>query len=520
MQRLRVEVEGRTLEVDDERVLRVGRAAGADVQLSGVGVSRAHAELRPDGAGWVLVDVGSAHGTFVDGDRVSELRLTRTATVRCGFGGDDATFIVTPLDETDEPDERAGFEHTVVLAAQRLDGGPDGDGGRSGPDLMVVAEGREHRFAHPAEVSIGRRPDCTVVLTDRTASRLHGRLAAAPGGWTYTNDSREGTYRDGRRVERVDLRDRVALRLGHPIAGPEVVVVPLLSAQEEERRINRSRWARRLRVGAAALVVALLVAGGAATAVLVVDEADRPGANGGTAVTAEVLTADELARAKVATVLITADSVDVDGDPVTWSGSGSIIGSDGLILTNAHVADPEAEGLAQQYGPIRDTNPDYLKVALIEDADDSPAAPAYRARVVVSDGLLDASVIRIYATIDGRELDGPLHLPTIPIGDSDELRTGDDVTVLGFPGISGSSGVSVTRGVISTFLDDPVLGERSEIDTDARIAPGNSGGAAIDNDAAIMGIPSATFGQEGSNVVSGRVRSINAVKPLIARARG
>lgn len=98
------------------------------------------------------------------------------------------------------------------------------------------------------------------------------------------------------------------------------------------------------------------------------------------------------------------------------------------------------------------------------------------------------------------------------------LRTGDDVTVLGFPGISQSAAVSVTKGVISTVLDTEALGERSEIDTDARIAPGNSGGAAINNGAEIIGIPSALFGQEGSIVVSERIRPINVVKSLIEAA--
>ena len=112
-----------------------------------------------------------------------------------------------------------------------------------------------------------------------------------------------------------------------------------------------------------------------------------------------------------------------------------------------------------------------------------------------------------------------LDLPTLGLGDSDDLRTGDDVTVLGFPSISGSAAVSVTRGVISTFLDDPDLGPRAEIDTDARIAPGNSGGAAINDDALIVGIPMALYFEEGTAVVSGRIRPINTVMDVIAAAR-
>lgn len=81
--------------------------------------------------------------------------------------------------------------------------------------------------------------------------------------------------------------------------------------------------------------------------------------------------------------------------------------------------------------------------------------------------------------------------------------------------------MTVTTGVISTFLDTERLGKRSEIDTDARIAPGNSGGAAINNDGELIGIPSAiSSGGDGSPVVSGRVRPIDYVTDLIDEAEG
>lgn len=539
MSALRVVVDGRTILVDPPRLLRIGRAVESDVLLAGDSVSRVHAELRPTRAGWVLVDVASAHGTFVDGERVTELRLTRETEVRCGPEGAGSVFTVTPEVASGDggvpvqqerptavrapgqtpPD--AGFENTMVVApAVRPGPVPGAPAARSGPALLVSAEGREHRFSHPTGVTIGRLPDCSVVLTDPVCSRLHGRVDAVPEGWLYTNSSREGTFVDGRRIDRLVVKERVALRLGHPVAGPEVSLVPILSAQEEERRLARARWARRLAViGGAAAVLLVIVASGVTAAVLL-DRSDPAQVvrSSTSSSTPGLLTGEELDSAKIATVLIGAESTDSDGNTVSWSGSGSIISSDGMILTNAHVAEPQADGLAQQYGPTDEANPDYLEIALIEDADDSAAAPAFRARVVVSDGFMDASVIQIYATIDGGPLEGELDLPTIPIGSSADLSTGEDVTVLGFPGISGSAGVSVTRGVISTFLDDDRLGPRSEIDTDARIAPGNSGGAAIDNEAEIVGIPSATFSQQGSSVVSGRIRSIDVVKPLIAEA--
>ena len=57
----------------------IGRAPGSDCLLSDPSVSRRHAELRADGDGWVLADVGSTNGTRLNG-----WRLTGPAAVRAG----------------------------------------------------------------------------------------------------------------------------------------------------------------------------------------------------------------------------------------------------------------------------------------------------------------------------------------------------------------------------------------------------------------------------------------------------
>lgn len=590
MQTLLIEVDGRVLRIDRDGVIKIGRSIDADVVLTAGSVSRAHAELRPTATGWEVADIGSALGTFIDGERVTRKPLAGATTVQCGPDADGSTLVVTPESQaspelfapsmppapapappsgswpqaggppgppppTDQPDPtgqfgppptgapastepppgqfgppgtsgppgppgppsqvgppsqgppQAGFEQTAIFAKPMPGFGPGAQPPRSGPDLLIVAEGREHRYRHPAQISIGRRPDCTVVISDPACSRVHGHVSAVPGGWVFTNASGEGTFIEGRRIENHPFDDSTKMRLGHPVAGPELSLVPILSAEEEERRFARKRLNRRLKMVGIAAAVLVLVAGTITTAVLLRGGDDSNGP------TVDRLTATELDDAKAATVQILAETTLRTGEPVEYSGSGSIIRADGLILTNAHVAQPTAEGLIEQYGDEGLEDPEYLLIALTEGTGDTPADPAYRARVVNADGDLDAAVIEIYADEDGNELEETPDLPTLPIGDSDNLRTGDDITVLGFPGISESAAVSITKGVISTFIED-----RSEIDTDARIAPGNSGGAAINNKAELIGIPSALFSQEGNPVVSGRIRPINTVDALIADA--
>ncbi|HWJ81999.1 MAG TPA: trypsin-like peptidase domain-containing protein [Nocardioides sp.] len=561
MSPLVVRVDGRVLRLDQDRVIRIGRAIEADVVLTAGSVSRHHAELRPVGGTWVLVDTGSQFGTFVDGRPVRELPITGPTVVRCGPEAPGATLTIVPEElapaglqpghapapppplstlgaeeptmppsapPPPPPGQRPAGPPSVALPPPELDqtqvfarqpvaapGGPP-PGMRTGPDLLVVADGREHRFRHPAVITVGRQPGSVVQITDAACSRDHGRVTAVPGGWQYTNVSNEGTFRDGRRIGTTTFDDRLELRLGHPVAGPRLTLVPILSAAEEERRIARRRRNRVLRwvaVAAAAVLVAVVVVVGA---VVVTDR--LVGGDPGTETPA--LTSAELDSAKAAVVKITARShylADPSQQEFDYGGSGSIIRSDGLILTNAHVAAPESEGLVEQYGSdAAIANPDYLLISVTNGMTDSTSAPLYRARVVAADGRLDVAVVQIYANADGSDLTGSLDLPTVELGDSGDLRSGDPVTVLGFPGVAESDDtVTVTSGGIATIVHDSD-GAVAEFDTDARISPGNSGGMAIDDDARLIGVPTAILSDSG--VTSGRIRAIDVVKDVIQEA--
>jgi len=61
--------KGRTYETGAEPQVVIGRTAD-QVQLSDDSVSRRHAELRPHNDAWVLVDLNSSNGTFLNGQRV------------------------------------------------------------------------------------------------------------------------------------------------------------------------------------------------------------------------------------------------------------------------------------------------------------------------------------------------------------------------------------------------------------------------------------------------------------------
>ncbi len=156
------------------------------------------------------------------------------------------------------------------------------------------------------------------------------------------------------------------------------------------------------------------------------------------------------------------------------TGSGTILDADGTILTNNHV-------IAQVGACVHDT----IAVA-ITDLPELPAVLLFEADLLVADPALDLAVIRIARTLDG----GPVipNFPVVEFGDSDTLELGDQLRVIGYPGIGGET-ITFTEGSISGFVSTPGVGERSWLKTDATIAGGNSGGLAVDSQGRIVGIP-------------------------------
>ncbi|MGQ0844607.1 MAG: S1C family serine protease [Sporichthyaceae bacterium] len=149
---------------------------------------------------------------------------------------------------------------------------------------------------------------------------------------------------------------------------------------------------------------------------------------------------------------------------VEGSGSGVVIGEDGLILTNNHVAG--AGDLTVTFADGR----------------------AFPATLVKADPVTDLAVIKAEGIDDARP---------IAFGKSSELVVGQNVYAMGSPlGLSGT----FTAGIVSA-LHRPVVPQaqagsahQSVIDaiqTDAPINPGNSGGALVDGAGNLVGITSA-----------------------------
>ena len=164
-------------------------------------------------------------------------------------------------------------------------------------------------------------------------------------------------------------------------------------------------------------------------------------------------------------------------------GSGFVIDSDGLILTNNHVVEKADE----------------IKIK-------TEAGKEYDAKVVARDAKTDIAMIRVKA---GNDFPKPAQL-----GDSNAIRVGDWVMASGNP---FGLGHTITAGIISA--KGRVIGAGPYDDflqTDAAINPGNSGGPLFNMNGEVVGINTAIVAQ-GQGI--GFAIPINLVKEILPQLK-
>lgn len=148
-------------------------------------------------------------------------------------------------------------------------------------------------------------------------------------------------------------------------------------------------------------------------------------------------------------------------------GSGVIVRSDGVIVTNNHVVEGGQEFMV-----------------VLHDRREFPA------KVLLADPRSDLAVLKIDT--------GGERLATLAIDDREDLQVGDLVLAIGNPfGV----GQTVTNGIVSALnrTDVGITDYSFFIQTDAAVNPGNSGGALVDMDGDLVGVNTAIFSRSGTS---------------------
>ncbi|OIP14251.1 MAG: serine peptidase [Comamonadaceae bacterium CG_4_9_14_3_um_filter_60_33] len=151
------------------------------------------------------------------------------------------------------------------------------------------------------------------------------------------------------------------------------------------------------------------------------------------------------------------------GEQPRGVGSGFILTSDGMVMTNAHVVD----------------GADEVIVTLTDKRE-------FKAKIIGADKRSDVAVVKIEAT----------GLPAVKVGDVNRLKVGEWVMAIGSPfGLENT----VTAGIVSAKQRD--TGDYLPfIQTDVAINPGNSGGPLINMRGEVVGINSQIYSRSGGSM--------------------
>ncbi len=159
------------------------------------------------------------------------------------------------------------------------------------------------------------------------------------------------------------------------------------------------------------------------------------------------------------------------------SGTGFAVHMNGLLVTALHVVDEAQE----------------ITVAL-------PTGQSATADVLAADVAADIALLRVSQT-----------LVPLKLGDSDALRVGEEIAVIGYPlaDVMGTYDVTATRGIVSA-----IRSQLGRIQVDAAMNPGVSGGPVFNQKGEVVGVAvSKLRGAEGVNFAA----PINAVRSIVSR---
>jgi hypothetical protein len=224
----------------------------------------------------------------------------------------------------------------------------------------------------------------------------------------------------------------------------------------------------------------------------------------------------DLDNALHSTVLIYgAVSIKIDGRDTTlyWGGSGTVLSPAGWILTNHHVAfyqNPKdstwhyADKLQICYNDATDQSPIFLYYA--EPRDYLPFVPF----------LSDFALLKCTRDNTGLPLSEDAHVFPyyVRLGDSNkDINVGNELYTIGYPDYAFGS-VNCSRGMVTNIISSQDLPpQRLLIGTDAEISAGNSGGAAINREGKLIGVP--TWGLHGAAGWKGYILPINHVREMV-----
>jgi ABC transport system ATP-binding/permease protein len=236
-----LELNGRTWTLEPSRPYTLGRDPQGDIVLEDARVSWRHATISWSGRSWVIEDLGSTNGTFVQGQRIHQLEIGPGSAVHLGNAtdgprlnlSDAAAAVATPQVQPQQqpyaaqgaqagwaqpaPQQQAPQDgwhqpqqaapHTPYVPQQQGPGEAyvqktPGDGAGAPPVYGDRSPTTFHQFSLGRVMRIGRALENDLVVSDLQVSRNHAEFHATPDGRMEIRDlgSHNGTYVNGQPI--------------------------------------------------------------------------------------------------------------------------------------------------------------------------------------------------------------------------------------------------------------------------------------------------------------------------------
>ena len=199
---LSVTADGREIVITGP--ITVGRDASVDVRLDDPRVDGVHLRLEPVETGWMAHDA-CGRGVFTGGARVVQCRVAGPIVVRLG-APDGPAVELCPL----------AVERAATQTISALDPAPAAPPVRGPKQKRRIGKLSGIHQTLTTSITIGRAPENDCVVDELLASRHHARMdLRRDGRWELVDlESDNGTFVNGRRIERVTLEELDVVTVG------------------------------------------------------------------------------------------------------------------------------------------------------------------------------------------------------------------------------------------------------------------------------------------------------------------
>jgi len=186
----------------DKPLIHIGRALDNDLVIENLSVSRRHAQIEDENGRFFVTDLGSANGTFVNGNRIQKQPLKDQDEI--SIGKVKLFFIEDIKAEAESmPLSPFDFDKTVVIP-------------KTVPCFFSIQGTTEdnYRIDKP-EAFIGRDTSCDIVIQDWLASKKHARINIIGGNCMLTDlGSLAGTKVNGQKIKDKLLTNNDIIEIG------------------------------------------------------------------------------------------------------------------------------------------------------------------------------------------------------------------------------------------------------------------------------------------------------------------